>query len=216
MKLGIIGAGALGTQFAHLANKCGINVAGFFDDTLTIGTNEEGTRVIGKIEDIRNKYSEGFITHLICAIGYKHFDFRENIFNYFYDELHIPFATLVDPSCIIDSTAIIGDGSVLYAGCIVDKNVIIKNNVLVNLGVCISHNSRIGDHSYISPRCALAGHVTISNCCFLGVNSTIVDNIFIRNNVYIAGGAVVIKDCDVPGLYVGVPARFIKESINFK
>lgn len=216
MKLGIIGAGALGIQLAHLAEKCGYSVAGFFDDTKPIGEVIDSYSNLGYISTIEECYHKEVITHLVCAIGYKHFDFREKIFTDFFEKKKIPFATLIDPTSIIDSTANIGNGAVLYAGCIVDKNVIIEDNVLMNLAVCVSHNSVIGAHSYLSPRCAIAGNVTIQEKCFLGINSTIIDDVFLTSNTVIAAGAVVTNDCRVKGLYAGVPASYKKKIINFK
>lgn len=216
MKLGIIGGGALGIQLAHLAEKCGYSVMGFFDDTKPIGEAVECYSNLGSISTIEECFHKGDITHLVCAIGYKHFDFREKIFIDFFEKKKIPFATLIDPSCIIDSTAQIGHGAVLYAGCVVDKNVIIEDNVLLNLAVCVSHNSVIGAHSYLSPRCAIAGNTIIQNKCFLGINSTIIDDVLLSSNTVIAAGAVVTTDCNVRGLYAGVPASYKKEKINFK
>lgn len=216
MNVCIIGAGALGIQIAHLANKCGFQVVGFFDDTLSQGISVYNIPIIGNIDSIVNYYKQGTFDYLICAIGYKHFNYREYIFNHLCKEKGIPFATLIDKSCIIDSSACIGAGTILYPGCIIDKNVKIGNNVLINLGVCLSHNSSVGDHSYLSPECAIAGNVEIHNRCFLGINSTIVDDIIISSDVIIAAGSVVTKNCENIGLYAGIPAKFKKKEVNFK
>lgn len=216
MKVCIIGAGALGIQLAHLANKCGLQVVGYFDDTFLKGANVNNIPILGNIDSIEIHYIQGTFDSLICGIGYKHFDYREYIFNKLYNKKGIPFATLIDSSCIVDSSACIGAGSIFYPGCIIDKNVTIGNNVLVNLGVCISHNSSVGDHSYLSPECAIAGNVEIKKKCFLGINSTLVDDIVIDSDIFIAAGAVVTSNCSDKGLYAGVPAVFKKEIVNLK
>lgn len=216
MNVCIIGAGALGIQIAHLANKCGFLVVGFFDDTLSQGTCVYNIPIIGNIDSIENYYKQGIFDYLICGIGYKHFNYREYIFNHLFNEKGIPFATLIDKSCIVDSSACIGAGSILYPGCIIDKNVEIGNNVLINLGVCVSHNSSVGDHSYLSPECAIAGNVEIQNRVFIGINSTIIDDVIISNDVIIAAGTVVTTNCEKIGLYAGVPAMFKKKEVIFK
>ncbi len=216
MNLAIIGAGSLGVQIAHLAEKIGYKIVGYFDDSMSPGTFIHGYQILGGINDIIDSFKKGTFSHLVCGIGYKHFAFREYIYENYKIIYNIPFATLIDPSCIIDKTAYVGEGCVLYAGSIIDENVSIGCNVLLNLGVCISHNSIIGSHSYLSPRSAIAGNVNISSRCFVGINATIIDDVVIADDITIAGGAVVISDCNKKGLYAGVPAKFKKEIVNYK
>ncbi|SKB51024.1 acetyltransferase [Maribacter arcticus] len=206
--LGIIGAGQLGQQIAHFAisdNHYGTIV--FFDDF----TNENiinGFTVLGKTKDVENEYKRNNFDELIIAIGYKHMSVRKNFFERFKNI--IPFGKIIHSTTFIDSTSQIGKGVIIYPGCIIDANVMVEDNILVNIGVVISHDSIVGAHSFLSPRVAIAGFSTIGQCCILGINSTIIDNIEIKENIKLGAGAVVIKNLNESGLYVGNPVRFIR------
>ena len=56
----------------------------------------------------------------------------------------------------------------------------------------------------------MAGFSVIGESCFIGVNSTIIDNIIVGDRVMVGGGAVVIKSINKTGWYVGNPARFLR------
>lgn len=208
-KLVIIGSGELGIQILHLALQSDeFQVVGFVDDFLPIGTLINDFKVIGSVNDVFSLYAENKLDCLVVAIGYKHMDFRKEVFERFNNQ--IPFATIIHKTCFVDPTSRIGDGVVLYPGCIIDKNVVIEQNVLINLGVIISHDSRLKSHSFISPAVSISGFCVVGQCCKLGTNTTLIDNLTIADNVTTGGGTVVIKNPEKSGLYVGNPARFVR------
>ena len=137
--------------------------------------------------------------------------FRELVFKKYHVELGIPFVTIIDKSCHVDESAKIGDGVVMFPTAMVDKGCVIEDNVLLNVGVTIAHDSTVKKHSFLSPRVAMAGFSTIGQRCMIGINSTIIDNVNICDDVRVGGGNLVIKDIEKPGLYVGSPVRWIKD-----
>lgn len=208
-RLAIIGAGELGNQIAHLAEQNDeLEVVGFFDDTRPIGTCIGKYKVLGTTRDVFTFYELKYFDCLMIGIGYHHMNSRKAFFEMFLP--FIPFSAIIHPSCIIDPTAKIGTGVVLYPGCVIDKNVVIEDNVLLNLNVVVSHNSQIASHSFLSPRVTIAGFTFIGECCNLGVNTTIIDNIKITDHVQTGGGSLVIKDILLSGLYYGNPVKFIR------
>lgn len=56
---------------------------------------------------------------------------------------------------------------------------------------------------------AKVGKVKIGNCVFIGVNSIVLCNTTIGNNVIIGAGSVVTKDIPSNSVYAGNPARFV-------
>jgi UDP-3-O-[3-hydroxymyristoyl] glucosamine N-acyltransferase len=74
----------------------------------------------------------------------------------------------------------------------------------------VAHNVVINRHCFVSACVAIAGFVKIKEKCYLGINSTIIDNITIVANTQIGAGTVVIKNIEKEGLYVGNPHRFIR------
>ena len=186
-KIAIIGSGDLGQSIAHYAINNDFCVVGFYDDFQN-KDKINNIPVLGKLDAIINDYKKNLFDALVCAIGYNHFDFREYVFNKYHIEEGIPFSTIIDKSCHIDSTAKIGDGVVIFPSSMVDKGCVIEENVLLNVGVTIAHDSQVKAHSFLSPRVAMAGFSTIGERCMVGINSTIIDNISICDNVRVGGG----------------------------
>ena len=209
-QLAIIGAGELGQQIRHIAESVAdIEFIGFFDDTRPVQNDIPWCYPLAEIE---KKYNEGLFDGLVVGIGYNHSEFRKSIFEQYCDK--IPFLNVVSPSAIIESTAILNRGIVIYPGVIIDKEVVIGDNVLLNLGCCIAHNCKIGHSSYISPRVAFSGFVTVGEKCFVGTNSTFVDGVTVTDNVFLGAASLVLKDIVEPGKYVGNKLRKIDNMMS--
>ncbi|AIJ38673.1 acetyltransferase [Flavobacterium psychrophilum] len=206
--LAIIGSGTLGLQMAHyaIADKHYDKVV-FIDDFAT-EKEKNGYPIIGKTTEVEKLYKQGFLEELIIGIGYKHLEVKKELYDFFLGK--IPFGKIIHSSCWVDPTSVIEEGCFIYPCCVLDANVIIKANTILNLNCTIAHDTVIGNHSFLSPRIAVAGFVTIGELCFLGINATIIDNINIAKQTQIGGGAVVIQSIKKNGLYVGNPAKFIR------
>ncbi len=105
-----------------------------------------------------------------------------------------------------------GENCMIYEGAIVQPFAKIGDNVIIRSGSHISHHCKIGDHCFIAARAALAGAVTIGGYSFIGVNATIRDDINIAKGNFIGAGSVVVKNTEEDSLYMGVPAKRIKEN----
>lgn len=208
-KVAIIGSGHLGQQIAyHIGTDTQDKVVGFYDDFRVKGEQEMGFSILGQIDDIKADYNSKLFDKILIAVGYKHQQFKQQLFEKLSGE--IPFYRFVHSTCHIDQSVVLGEGIVIYPGCILDQHVEIGNNTLLNLGCTIAHDSKIGDHCFLSPRVCVAGFVTIGSLSFLGINSTIIDNIYLSSETRTGGGTVVIKNIETKGLYVGNPAKFIR------
>lgn len=208
-KLAIIGSGDLGQLIAyHAAQNSNYEVIGFFNDFLEKGSLVQSKPILGGMNDIAVLFQQKIFDCLMVGIGYQHFGFRKKIFEQFKGQ--IPFANIIHSSAYIDPSCQLGEGIFILPGCVLDYNVVLEDNVLLNTSCSIAHDSKVGQHSFLSPRVAMAGFINIGTCCNIGINTTIIDNIQIADNVQTGGGTVVIKNLEKAGLYVGNPARFIR------
>ena len=205
MKLAIIGAGALGRQIAWQA-ECSdkFEIAGFFDD-FAVGE----PKVVGKTSAIRQFYSTGLFDVLAVGVGYKAMMFRQAIFAEYRNE--IPFADIVHERAVVDPSATTGGGCVMLPNAVLDQNVRLNGNCFMSIAVTISHDTQVGAGTYCSPRSTVCGNCRIGERVFLGAGCIIRDGIRICDDAVIGAGAVVVRDIDRPGVYVGNPARFLKE-----
>jgi acetyltransferase-like isoleucine patch superfamily enzyme len=65
----------------------------------------------------------------------------------------------------------------------------------------------IHDYVHISVGAHVCGSVEIGEGTWIVAGSTISNNVIICPGCVIGAGAVVVKDIDIPGTYIGVPAR---------
>lgn len=206
--LAILGAGHLGQQIAHYAilDKHYDEVV-YFDDFIS---EKESSlhKILGTIKEVEKAFQNKKFDELLIGIGYKHLNFRKELFERFYSK--IPFGTIIHSSCWIDNSAKINAGAVIYPNCCIDADTIIDFNTILNISCSIAHNSYIGRHCFLSPNVAVAGFVAVEEQCNIGINATIIDNIKIVSKTQIGAGAVVIKNIETSGLYVGNPAKFIR------
>lgn len=80
-------------------------------------------------------------------------------------------------------------------------------------GCCIGHGTEIGEHVHFANNISTGGSTKIAGYNFVG--SGVVFRAGVRvtsNDVIIGAGSVVSTNIDNSGVYVGVPARWIKKS----
>lgn len=124
--------------------------------------------------------------------------------------MNVPLATIIHPSAVISPTAKIKSGSTVLANAIINLNARIGRGCIINNGAIIEHDCQVGDYVNICPKFAMAGHTTIGQRSYMGIGSTIIDEIKVGQGVTVGAGAVVIRDVPDNKLVVGVPAK-IKE-----
>lgn len=206
-RLLIAGSRELGSQIAvHAAAWGGREIAGFLDDFRAGGEETGLGPVLGGTHDLPAG-ARG--SEFVVGIGYRHMAARAEVFARLRAALDA--ATLIHPSVVREPTSRIGEGSVLLAGTVLDLRASIGANVFVNPACSVSHDAVVGDHCFLAPRVTIAGNAVIEPGVFLGVGTVVSDGVRIVSGARTGAGAVVTKDAAVPGLYVGVPARRIRD-----
>jgi sugar O-acyltransferase (sialic acid O-acetyltransferase NeuD family) len=181
-----------------------------FDDFERKGATKYNKPILGKISDIPNVFERRAFDSVAIAIGYKHMKFRKEVYDYLKRNI-IPIVTFIHPSSYVEKSAAIKEGCIVLVSCTVDMNAVLEKNVFLSSRSFVSHNVTIGAHTYCGPSVNLAGNTEVGECCFLGINTTTIENIRIGTNVQTGAGSVVTKDIPTNILVAGVPAVFRKE-----
>jgi len=80
-------------------------------------------------------------------------------------------------------------------------------------GCCIGHGTEIGEYVHFANNISTGGSTKIAGYNFVGSGVVFRAGVNVTSNdVIIGAGAVVNKNIDKSGVYVGVPAKWIKES----
>ena len=194
-KLVIIGASGHGKVIADIAVKIGYKEIVFLDDDEKI-KNCAGFPVVGKTTETEAHKDGNFI----IAIG--NAKIREKIQN-----RTLNIATLIHPESVISRRVEIGEGSVVMAGAIINSDTVIGKGCIINTGASVDHDCKIGSYSHISIGAHVAGTCEIGKSTWIGAGVTVSNNVNVCSGCMIGAGAVVVKNIDVPGTYIGVPAK---------
>jgi sugar O-acyltransferase (sialic acid O-acetyltransferase NeuD family) len=101
----------------------------------------------------------------------------------------------------------IGENSFIFENNVLQYGVKVGDNVILWSGNHVGHQTAIADDVFISSHVVISGFCKIGRSCFLGVNSTFGDGIDVGEDCVVGAGAVVVKDTEPRGVYVGNPAR---------
>jgi sugar O-acyltransferase (sialic acid O-acetyltransferase NeuD family) len=200
-RLIIIGASGHGKVVADIAIilKQWKTIA-FLDDNETIKTCM-GYPVIGKTNDFSFYIQD---SDFFVAIGNN--KTRESITQDI-EKANGNIVTLIHPSAIIGSFVEIGKGTAIMAGTVINPCSVIGKGCIVNTSSIVEHDNIICDFVHLSPGTHLAGSVKIGTRVWIGIGATVIQDVNIVNDVIIGSAALVIRNIDSAGVYVGIPAK---------
>lgn len=137
----------------------------------------------------------------------------------------IPNSTNVWQFCVILPNAQIGDNCNICSHCLIENdvkigdNVTIKSGVQVWDGITIENNVQVGANVTFTndryPRAKnpnwILERTLIKKGASIGAGSTLLCGITIGENAMIGAGSVVTKDVPAGELWLGNPAKFVRE-----
>ncbi len=199
-KLVIIGAGGHGKVVADIAKRNGYEEILFLDDD-TSKKNNGLYPVVGKINDYK-KYKNQY--DFFVAIGNN--EIRKKISEELLND-GIYLINLIHPSAILDATVKLQNGIAIMANVVVNADTNLSRGVIVNTSATVDHDCSIDSYTHICPGVHIAGGVEIGSNVWVGIGTSVINQIHIFSDVTIGAGAVVIKDIEKKGTYIGVPTK---------
>lgn len=108
---------------------------------------------------------------------------------------------------------IMGENSYCNYRCFFDlsDDIIIGKNVAIGMNVSFINSTHILGDSTRRAKETVGYPIVIEDGCWIGANVVIMPNVRIRKGCVIGANALVTKDTEPNGLYVGQPARRIKD-----
>lgn len=188
----------------ELCLACKKKIVGIIDNTLK--NKYFGYDIIGSDADAHELYKKYGDIPIIISVDEPLR--RKKLVNY-YSQAGFTFTKLLHPGAFISLSTNIGKGVVIHNGVSISVNAVIDDHVRLNTFANIMHDSQIGKFTTVAPNAVVLGRVKINEMCYIGANSTILNDRTIHANTVIGAGAVVTKDIDKSGTYIGVPAKRI-------
>lgn len=106
----------------------------------------------------------------------------------------------------------IGENCFILENNVLQYAVRVGNNVVLWSGNHVGHQTVLKDNVFVSSHVVISGYCEIGEHCFLGVNSCFANNITVAPDCLIGMGAVVNKSTEARKVYVGHPAKPVKDS----
>lgn len=125
---------------------------------------------------------------------------------------------------VILPDAVIGTNCNINAHCFIENDVVIGDNVTLKCGVYLWDGTRIGNNVFVGPNVTFTNdkyprskqypkeylNTIIEEGASIGAGSVLLCGITIGVNALIGAGSVVTKDIPANELWLGNPARFIR------
>ncbi len=107
----------------------------------------------------------------------------------------------------------IGDNCHIGKNCFFDlrDQIIIKNSVVISMQCTFITHIDLAKSNLSINYPSKSGPITIDNNCYIGVKSTILHGVEIKEGVYVGANITVIKNTESYELIGGTPAIFIKK-----
>lgn len=119
----------------------------------------------------------------------------------------------VSPRAFVWENVQIGENTFIFENNTVQYNARIGNNVILWSGNHVGHSAVIEDNCFVSSHVVISGYTRVGRNSFLGVNSTLGNNIVFPADSILAAGAVTSKSfLDSGAIYVGNPAKKISKT----
>jgi 2,3,4,5-tetrahydropyridine-2,6-dicarboxylate N-acetyltransferase len=130
----------------------------------------------------------------------------------------------IEPGAVIRDGVFIHDEAIILMGAVVNTNASIGRGTMIDMNAVVGSGALIGEGCHIGAGAVIAGVLEpVSDCAviiednvLIGANAVILEGVHVKENAIVGAGAVVTKDVAAGSTVVGVPAREIKGSGEWK
>ncbi len=116
-------------------------------------------------------------------------------------------ASYVSSRAFVWHNAEIGENCFIFENNVIQYKVKIGDNVVLWSGNHIGHQTVIEDNVFISSHVVVSGYCTVGANTFMGVNSSVANDVKVAPDNIIAMGAVIHKHTEPRKIYKGNPAK---------
>ena len=121
---------------------------------------------------------------------------------------------IVHPMATVSPSAFLGPGTVVFSQAVIQSSATTGKATILNTSCSVDHDTHLCDGVHICPGAHLAGHVTVGSCSWLGIGSSVIQNIHIGRNVVIGAGSTVLTDIPDDVTAVGTPPVFMTDLLS--
>lgn len=127
------------------------------------------------------------------------------------DSLEIPRERYVNLSKCKEANLSECVGTIIYKHSYVSPTVKLGDHCLISNHCSVAHDSTLGNGVFMAAGGIISGACRVGNSVFIGASATLKNDVLVCDDVMIGAGAVVTKDITEPGIYIGTPARKLRD-----
>lgn len=185
------------------------DIAGYCND---FDTEVDGYPVLGKLDDIPHLLDEGYyFAWAIHLIG------RNVKTAHIFESINIPddrWATIIHHTAFIDNSVILEPGVFVMFNAYIAPRSHIGKCTMIKANTNIGHDVKIGAISHIAMGSTVVSCVDIGYCSDVAVSSTVLAHCKIGNYAMLGASSLLTHDLPNNQIFVGSPARYLKEMSN--
>jgi sugar O-acyltransferase (sialic acid O-acetyltransferase NeuD family) len=209
-ELVIVGAGGFARETAQAVGDTGeFKLLGHLDDNASLhGTDVDGVPVLGGC-DLVHDLPEARV--VVCVGNPRDYAARARLVR----RLGLPadrYATVIHPTAVVSATSTIGPGSVLLAHCVLTAAVRVGAHVAVMPHVVLTHDDVVEDYVTLTSGVRLGGGVRLERGAYVGSGALVREGATIGAWSQIGMGSAVLDDVPPGEVWVGSPARRLREA----
>ncbi|GDY24115.1 hypothetical protein AHAT_00050 [Agarivorans sp. Toyoura001] len=204
MKLAIYGAGGHAKVVVELAKQLGYQTICLFDERWQGLGETEGCQVIGGWAEMLTFVTTNtdYAVHVAIGNNSTRLSRLQQLL-----QLGLKIPILIHPKAHVCASARLGEGSVVMANSTISVGCEIGLGNIINHNSSIDHDVILADGVHIAPGCNLAGEVRVGCATMVGIGSSVIQQIVIKDRAIIGAGSVVVKDVKPAEKVYGNPAK---------
>lgn len=207
-KIVFVGAGSHADAVEGVLNKNEFTLIGYFDDK-DIQVHS-GKPVLGKMNEVDTFLENNSDVFVFVTIGEN--KKREEIFQSIAKKYYDRIVNVISKSAtILSPSSVSGRGIFIATNAFLGADVVVSDNAIVNTGAIVEHHTKLERSVNISPNATVNGLCHIGKQVYLGSGSVVKQVITIADEAIIGAGAVVVRNITYAAVFVGVPAKYLKE-----
>lgn len=207
----IYGTNEFATQlYLHLSYNELHHVVGFVESKEYKNKQEYLSLPVYDLNELEHFFSRDEV-RIIIGVGYKKLNaIREIVYNEI-KASGFKLFTYISPRAFISKNVMVGDGCFIGDNVVIGPGSKIGNGVIIYSGVCIGEFNIISDFCFLSIGVISGGYTQIGKRSFIGLHSTIKNNITLAEDSFIGSATNLLYDTESYGVYVGNPGKMLKK-----
>lgn len=210
----IIGAGSHSKViYEELVNINNYNIIGFCNPLINASNKIKDFCKENKLKFYNSNSLKNLLkTEALFVLGLGNNYEREKVYKKCINiNKNIKWTKVISKNATISKSVKIGNGTVILSSVTIQAGTTIGKHCIINNSSSIDHDNSFKDFSSCAPGVLTGGSVSIGKNSFLGIGSTIINNIKIGNDTIIGANSLVLNDCKSNSIYYGSPVKLINK-----